>query len=304
MSIEGTLIYDQFLDDIRESVNKEFSYYNVSIKENENISFTLLYYVNWRRRFICQANRTVIYSTEIKKNNKYLKYKKTIDKIEYKLKNAEEITSYLSKGIIETPYICNSKSQANDKDTFLNAFNIHHLHLGDKYLEKDKIFDINFIARTKELLFILIKNDKVYFLDILEHDFYNENLFRIIKNNWSQILEPYKLNGISPIKNEINKKDKKRLLNSGLNMMIELDEEIYAICEIVSSGHNFADVRNIDWLLEEIKTLSEILVENQENIRNCINKMSNEELSNFTYKIIIEKGLLYFFENKSKTILR
>ncbi|MEN8148087.1 MAG: hypothetical protein ABFR02_10790 [Campylobacterota bacterium] len=302
--MDNDIIYKQLLDDIKKSIENEFNYYNSSISEDESISSILLYYANWRRRFIGQNIRKIIYSQEIKKNCKYIKYKKVIDKIEYKLKNAEDITSFLSKGVVINPYIYNSNSQNSDKDTFLNAFNIHHLHLGKGYKEKDKLFDINFIERTEDLLFVLVLNDKVYFLDILGHDFYNEGLFRIIKNNWSQIIEPYKMSGFLPSNNSMEQKDKKKLLNAGVNMMIELDNEVYALCELVTSGHNYTDVRNIDLFIEEIRTLSEILVENQVNIIGSIQNIINRKIDRFEYKIKIEKGLVYFFENNSKIILR
>ncbi len=297
------MISNKWISDITISIQKEFKAYGTIIDKTEVIKSQILFYLNWRRRFIRQQKRRVLYSKELYQNKKFKKYKKIISKIEYKLKNAEDIIPYLSKGIIEKPYIKDSKSQSRDKDNFLNAFNIHHLHLGDINLNKNSKYGINFVERTQDLLFILLKENKVYFLDILEHDFYIESLFKIIKNNWSYITEPYRLHGILSSKINRTKTENKELLKAGVATMVEIDNELYALNELVTSGHNRNDVQDVGKLLSVLKNCEYNLLTNHNMILNSINELFNKDIAKLDIKIIIKEGKLYFFEKNSNTTL-
>ena len=127
-------LLEKLYADLVEGIKKEFLLFNIIIDEKDDD--IIVSYMNWKRRFISKKNRKVIYSNEIKKNEKYKIYKKSIDKIEYKFKTGEDLTPFLPKGIADNPY---KKSSRKDKDIFLNAFGIHHLHLLNSYEDKKNV---------------------------------------------------------------------------------------------------------------------------------------------------------------------
>lgn len=281
-------------NDIKLSIKKELEKYDSNIDTKMHVKLLLFHYINWRKRFIKEKKRNVVFSNEIKQNPLYPKYKKAIENIKYKSQLGKELVTHLSKQIAFNAYTQNSTSKDNDKDNFLNAFGIHHFHLGEKYKKKDKVKDINFIGRTGALLFVLVKEDTLYLIDILPyHNFGNLNLFKIIKRNWEYLIERYEFKDILQIRNSNrNDKETQSLLQSGINPTIQIDDKIYSFSSITTSGHDMNVSRNIDLMVEHLNKIYQIL-----SIAN-MTKIKNPE-----YKIIIRQGLLYLIEEKSnKTI--
>ncbi|EDO8085607.1 hypothetical protein FK655_08890, partial [Campylobacter jejuni] len=62
--------------------------------------------------------RKVFISKEIKERTLNKKIRKTINKIEYKLKKGEDVNPFLSKRL-------------NNNDKMFSSFGIHHFHLGE-----------------------------------------------------------------------------------------------------------------------------------------------------------------------------
>jgi len=169
-----------------------------------------LIYVNWRKRFIGRGSREVFYSNELKeKLSKTKKLKKIVSKLEYKFKNYENLTPFLTKEIVNSPHKPNKSKEEfeklseskrkkemlvkRDKDLLLNFFNIHHLHLEPNYSNK-ATKGITFTAkegnkRGEDLLYIKIYKDKVYFIDINKHNLYDKEILKTFQKNWEYLLE-------------------------------------------------------------------------------------------------------------------
>ena len=296
------MLSDKLIKNLTESIKKEFQLYNVYIGDNIKFKSLIYKYENWRKRFIEKRKRKVLYSKEIYQNDNFIQYQKIISKIEHKFKNAEDITPYLSKGIVDNPYIQNSRSNSKDKDLFLNAFGIHHLHLGKKFEERDKN-GINFIERTGDSLYILLKNNEVFFIDILMHDFYNEDLFRIIKNNWNHLLEPFKMSYDPPQSNTMTNDNKKKLLKVGINMIISIDNDTYALSELAMDGSSSEDIYFVSSILKELEYFEEWLISNNDLVLNEIQKLSGKYIDKINTKMIISNGQLFIVEVNTEVTL-
>lgn len=291
-------LLEKLYADLVEGIKKEFLLFNIIIDEKDDD--IIVSYMNWKRRFISKKNRKVIYSNEIKKNEKYKIYKKSIDKIEYKFKTGEDLTPFLSKGIADNPY---KKSSRKDKDIFLNAFGIHHLHLLNSYEDKKKC-EINFIERHNDLLYVFIKDNKVYFLDIDIHNFGNKNLFRIIKNNWEEIISPYELKGISSSEENLTDEMIYDLTQKGVSVLIELDKKCYAFCSLTMSGHNGNWMFNFYQIRYKIEELTLKLSFDTNLLKKEINLMNKKFIDELEFSIIVKDGYMYLVEIKScNTIL-
>ncbi|ULO00187.1 hypothetical protein [Campylobacter molothri] len=146
--------------------------------------------------------RKVFISKEIKERTLNKKIRKTINKIEYKLKKGEDVNPFLSKRL-------------NNNDKMFSSFGIHHFHLGE-YLKNKQEYD-----RTGDLLYCFLpyyNNDSIYFIDVLPHkQWCNQELFDIIQKNWPDVIDHIK----SPLKNDIlyTNENIKDLRDNGINIM-------------------------------------------------------------------------------------
>jgi len=273
------MTYTKIEQNIKESINDEFRTVGVEIDPNKTIHEFFLAYMNWRSRFLKQTPRKVLYSKEIKQNADFKKFKKVIEKIEYKIKNGENLDSFLSTGVVHSPYKENGTSKDADKDNYLNAFKIHHLHLGENYTAPKK--GIAFVERHNELLYIMSKPDKVYFLDISPHDFGNIEVFKVIQNNWDELLAPYEIRGALGVDQKITDSENiQQLLQAGITTFVPINGKIYAPGFLTTSGHNGDMVRNIQRIIDFFNELPKHLDITKE------------------YEILVKDGLL-FINNKT-----
>jgi hypothetical protein len=133
-----------------------------------------------------------------------------LDQFIDKAESGQDLKPHLSKKIYEKPEF---------KDLMFYDWQIFHFHLGT---EPD-VDNPNFIARTGELLFVLIdpNTSTMYLIDILDHEFTNQNLIDIIDENWPNVLDPYTMKGISEIDINPSDVDIKIARKTGSNLPIK-----------------------------------------------------------------------------------
>lgn len=292
-----------FQENISNSIKNEFLKYGKTINNNIDFRNTLLDYTNWRKRFIGPGYRKVFFSNELKinalyKHNKF--YKKTIDKIAYKFKNAESIDPFLSKGVVDNP---NEDGSNKNKDLMLNSIGMHHFHIGKKYEPNDKK-GIKFIERNNELLFAIVRKDAVYFINIYKHDFpYKKEALEIVHDNWEFLIKDYEVKDLIKI-TEYTENATKELIKAHVSTSIKIKDKFYMLNNLTTSGHSgmwFLDQKQLINIINHIDTVIKL---EQNQILNQLNKSLNLNLSNLKMGIIIKDGLLYFVENQTqKTIL-
>lgn len=290
---------DAFQKDILNGIKNEFAKYGKDTDTSIDFGTILLDYTNWRRRFIGPGYRKVFYSNELRNNPFYKsnkKFKKTIDKIAYKLKNAESLDSFLSKGIVDNP---NEDGSNKNKDLMLNSFGIHHFHIGNEY-EKNSKNGINFTKRNDEILFAVIKKDAAYFINIYEHDFpYKQNSFEIIYDNWEFLLKDYEMQGIVST-TECSEDDIKTLTKKHASTILTIKEKPYMIGGLTTSGHNGMWMFEQQAFIDTINNIDTTIKLQQNQILNQLNQALYQNLSSLDIRIIIENGLVYFIEHQTK----
>jgi len=293
------VINSTFQNDILNSIKNEFAKYGKDIDISIDFGTILLDYTNWRRRFIGPGYRKVFYSNELKNNPLYKSnkdFKKTIDKIAYKIKNNESLDSFLSKGIVDNP---NEDGSDKNKDLMLNGFGIHHFHIGNDY-EQNYKNGIKFIKRNNELLYVLVKKDAIYFIDIYAHDFpYKENALEVVYDNWEFLLQDHEIKDLVNI-SEYPEDDIKTLTKKHISTSITIRGKSYIINALTTSGHNGM------WMLEQKAFLNEInhvytaIKLEEKQLLNQLNQALHQNLSFLAIGIIIENGLVYFVEHQTK----
>ena len=101
-----------------------------------------------------------------------------------KIRKGEDLKPFLSRKLTDPDY----------DDPMLNDWGVYHLHVGT-VLEGD-----GFMSRTDPVLFALITNTHVYEIQMYSHgQWANRDVLEIIHKNWPDLLEPYRLRGVTAI---------------------------------------------------------------------------------------------------------
>ena len=321
--------------DFYTSLINEFKSVNYNMKElpeekKEPFDFydirdLFLIYVNWRKRFIGPGFRKVFYSKELKeKLSQNKKQKKIVEKLEYKFKNAEDITPFLTTMVVNKPHVAPLKKDefealsseerkkqmriTPDKDLLLNFFGIQHLHL-EEYYNNRANNGIKFTAnssfqREKTILLVKVEKDRAYFLDINEHDFYNRNILQIMKNNFEHLLKPFESTLVSVPK--YSNEEAIDMLKLGINVPYDIDDKTYIFNGISTVGTSNSDFLKSKFFFKEIKEYYNAIVNKKDLILNEINKSNHliEKQTELEIGIVIKKGLLFFVDKISKYTIK
>ena len=179
--------------------------------------------------------RKVHYSRELikKMNEEFSKELCDLIKLfEKKFDKGESVKGYLSKKAFDVEF----------KDILLNQWGIKHLHLTDKEANSIEEMKNN---RSNILLFFIVDNQDVYFLDVRKHPkgagFITLELLYIVYNNrWMEKIGARKVEGIIDLQPEINSNEELyKLYKNSINCnMLKFGNEVYRMGWGVSSkGH-------------------------------------------------------------------
>jgi len=223
---ENCVLYKQWLEYQKNFLLSK----NVEIDglNDEEISF---YYFEYCIRVPGKLPYKVHLSRELLSNSKYAEFKEAIENIKYKAQMAEDITPYLSKGILKI----------KKPDKMLNDWGVLHFHLGNDMKN-------GFISRTGELLFayrdININPYELYFLDIFEHgDWSKKRTIEIVHNNWKEAIEHYKIDSMIDIEPKLSEEDHLKVRNANINSAVELSDGSFYMTlggGLTTMGTNFS----------------------------------------------------------------
>ncbi len=177
------------------------------------------------------------------------------------------MNSYLSEKVVKHPTVSNPKSGTGDKDSFVNAYGIHHLHLGRKKENGNT-------RRTNDLLFVKICDNEIYFIDIIDHKkgFTKVGyLLEILHKNFPQLTPfSYPFPPIEP-KNDFEEKEKLSLSKMGISLFHTIGNSTF-IYPITKSGHSLEEKRSAENFCNTIIKLKKFMEENKEFYHNEIYK--------------------------------
>jgi len=296
-----------FEQDILKCIKSEFANFNQNLPEDISLIDALFVYRNWRQRFIGPGSREVFYSKELKNNPSFKNnnFRKVIEKIEYKLKNYDDLTPFLSKGIADHPIVIpNNPNNEKDRDLLLNSFGIHHLHLGSGFENKEK-FGISFLKRGNELLIAYVQKDKVYFIDILEHDVfpYEKKIFTIMQNNWPELLKPFEMEYLIDIQPKPTNNEMKDLVKLHINAAVEINNKFYSFGTQTMNGYNTNGRFDIISFIKQINQ-DVVLIEGEKNkIKSELIKKIKKNIENLDLHIVIKNGLFFYVEEQTKATI-
>lgn len=148
--------------------------------------------------------------------------------LEKKIINGEDLIPHCSRAIA-------GSSKSTKPDQMLNDWNIYHLHFEAK-------------GGLDKLMFVWITDDTVYEIGIYDHSSWNKiEIIEIIKDNWSNLLEPYRMKDVSDISFTPDDNTIKLFRNAQINTSLKLkDGSIY----MAPGGGYVCDGTNLDAVLK------------------------------------------------------
>jgi hypothetical protein len=128
--------------------------------------------------------------------------------LEDKIKKGESIQPYLSRGT----------SSITNLDKLLFDWGIYHFHLGEKLIQNSK-----FIQRTGPVLFAILDELNVYFIDVMDHrNWSNLDLLETVDMDFPELLKDSSL-GVIDVKPMYSSQDVGKLRKTNVNISIKLN---------------------------------------------------------------------------------
>lgn len=129
------------------------------------------------------------------------------DALKERFEKGESVMPHLSKKIKGLMF----------QDKMLFDWGIHHFHLHD-VIEPD-----GFVKQRDELLYAIVDEDDVYFIDVLDHDhWHDKDLLEKVLVNWPQLLAPFRTGGM-PVVN-FNSTEVEELRGMNINLILTLSD--------------------------------------------------------------------------------
>lgn len=204
-------------------------------------------YLDFQYRLVKPKPREIVYSKEficIEKLREGLKL------LEYKIKNGISLFPHLSRQIFN----------ATIQDGMLFDWGIHHFHLGTEPDTKRK----GLIKGTKEIVYAIVKEEKIYFIIIDEHNRWaRKDILLIVKKNFSHLIEQYKMEGILGLSQSYTEKEHEKLRRAGASLITEIDGEYYFSPGggINTAGGSMTSITKIQQLIYWYEKAEEIIKE-------------------------------------------
>lgn len=160
----------------------------------------------------------------------------------------------------------------------------------------NKFDNDGFVERSDYLLFFMIDEENVYFIDVTKHrlddrtEFSQQEQLIIIKRNWPYLIEKYKVATEYTVATAYTDKDISEIRNKGGMSLVEVEGDAYGMIGggISSARTNVLHTIKSDAVIELLEGMTKIMEQNKTNLLKnpCLHYMN----SNFdvTFKLILE----------------
>jgi len=120
------------------------------------------------------------------------------------------------------PYLSRQIDDARKNDRMLFVLGIIHFHLGEKQDQKKPLL----IEGTEALLYAFINSQDCYFIKIDKHGLWDdEELLRLLYNDFPNVLQPWKLKNVAPV--QLTDNERKNLWSKNVTTLITINNEAY-----------------------------------------------------------------------------
>lgn len=232
--------------------------------------------MNLGRRRISRRPRPVHRSRQLLARSPGREHSDALDRIEKACVRGDDLLAFQSTTMLDARY----------RDALFDDWGIQHLHLDLPTGKKAK--DPRFVRRAKELLFVLVRDSAVYFIDLLEHgdSFLNDDLIEVLHTNWPKAIRPWLLAGIRPPRVRPTREERiatqRDVRTHGVGTPTFVADGT-GYCSIgggyATDNTSIRDVSQADNLVQEIRELEESARENADLIAAQIQRMTGRRLA-------------------------
>ena len=220
------------------------------VDPKENDQQMSLYYFNVLKRWIPSKPRSVLISRELRSKENY---QEKLAAFIHAVQKGDDINKFQSRKILKPDY----------KDMLLFDWDIYHFHLGNR--KKDGFF----VERTELLLFAMVDESEIYFIDIMPHNNWtNRQLLQIVNNNWPYLLEHCD-SGFIEMECEISDEDLSELREIGVSAFVKLENGKYYCSPgggYTMKKHSSDVFRKVNRYRRIIRTMQDSIFKNIEKI--------------------------------------
>jgi len=133
----------------------------------------------------------------------------------------QEFIEKAESGQYLQPHLSTQSDNPDYQDLMFYDWGIFHFHLGTNPHPRRQ----GFVERTGDLLFAIADSDtaRMYLIDIHPHQggFTNQDLLRILEENWPEIIEPYALKRCVGLPDNDSDSNIKRYREAGINTILQ-----------------------------------------------------------------------------------
>ena len=225
-----------FESDLKGIIHREFEAFDIECNVEEmDVSDLTARYCEMLRRHITPIPRTVYLSNEIrtslgklaretdpKQQKKVREARNTTFLLRHLLSEGKDVTRFLSKHIKDSP------GEKGIPDKLLWDHRMHHFHLCSDVDRKAPAF----VQRSDYLLFAIVTQDRVYFVDVRRHHdpeqllWVRQDLLDIVCSNWPELIKPHVLRGVQGT--VVTDEEKRELRRKNVNHAPELGGQAVA----------------------------------------------------------------------------
>lgn len=266
-----------FLNDLQEDITQELAWCGYNLPLEDNIDTVVRKYFNFLQKIPPVCLWTVKQSKELTSKSLSPQLRLGLHQFINKAKSGQSLKPYLSKHSDNPEY----------KDLMFYDWGIFHFHLG---IEPD-LKDLRFVKRTDDLLFAIADYDRatMYLIDIHRHlgGFTNQDLLRIIEDNWPKILDPYTLRLIGLTYNASDS-DIGSLRKAGINTLLQTPSGRVLTSMgggITSAGTSISIKREADSRIVEVCQLQEWFISQQETVAPYFKSKYGKNWNELKFKI-------------------
>ena len=238
--------------------------------EKETAESLLIIYSNWRSRLFPAVPRRVHRSKALSASplSSDQRYRAGLAEIAAKLENGQDLTPYLSRGIRHGYVPHRPGGRREDLDLLLNDWGVHHLHLSTATRTN------GFVARTKHLLFAVIRPQDAYLIDIIGHGGWTrESVVEIMVREWPHANLALEMKGIISPEERLSETQRKSLRDKHVNASFEIDGKTYmAAGGLTSAGTSFLSTIGVQRLLRTLDAFEQMLKDNPDCLREAATK--------------------------------
>lgn len=283
-----------FKSDLRRIIQEEFSVLGISYTQND-LRELCIHYMNTKFKLIQPGKRVVTVSNEYSAKVTGQPFEPILDDIKSKFIHGVDINPHLSKQILKPDF----------DDYLLSDWSIHHIHISNSRTNPSDYF----YDRSDKLLFALVRDGIVYFVDVRPHNetnvFSNREILEIVDRNWPEITNQFVLDGVIGVTHNCNNEEIAIARKKGLNVCLEINGKVIAPMGLglMTSGDAFKSVNATHNLLDAIDNRERELAQNSAKIKEQIENKLKKKLGKVDFRLEINGPHLIIRETESGLIL-